>query len=70
MENRMDLTFGTDKRGDDALFIDRSHINGWDVDSTVKDLIGDNLTFFRVIEDGEERSGHGWIEDGKIIQWG
>jgi hypothetical protein len=65
-----DLTYGTDIRGDHALFIESKHINGWNVDDEVKDVLEDFPTFFRVIENGKEQSGHGWIKDGKIIQWG
>lgn len=68
-----DLTYGEDVRGDHALFIERSHIqrNGIDLDEEAYEFTKNkSATFFRVIEDGEEQSGHGWIEEGKIIQWG
>ena len=66
-----DLTYGTDCRDDEALFITSRHINGWEIDEEVKDVIGGQLTFFRVIdENGEEEHGHGWIKDGRIVQWG
>jgi len=66
-----DLTFGIDARGDEAFFIEEGHINGWEIDYEVQDaLIGQGATFFRVIYRGEHRSGHGWIEDGRIVQWG
>ena len=68
---REDLTYGEDARGDHALFIDEKHFldNGWKLDNTAKEAAG-SLTFFRVISGGEEQSGHGWIEDGEIVQWG
>ncbi len=67
-----DLTKGTDKRGDYTLFIESKHcINkGWELDNEAKKAAGSSLTFFRVIENGEEESGHGWIENGEIVQWG
>lgn len=71
MEN--DLTYGEDVRGDNALFIEGSHINnnGWELDDEAQAFTeGKSPTFFRVIENGEQQSSHGWIEDGKIIQWG
>lgn len=70
-EPKEDLTYGEDVRGDHALFIERKHINGWDLDEEAQAFTeGKSPTFFRVIENGEQQSGHGWIEDGKIIQWG
>ena len=66
-----DLSFGTDARGDYALFVDHSHINGWDIDAAVQDAIGnDEPTFFRVLWDGKAQPSHGWIEGNKIVQWG
>jgi len=71
---KKDLTFDCDMRGDYAFFIDAKHFldNGWEVDNTVKDALSrnSNPVFFRVIENGKEQSGHGWIENGEIIQWG
>lgn len=66
-----DLTYGEDARGDEALFIDEKHFldNGWKLDNTAK-AVANSLTFFRVISGGEQKSGHGWIEDGEIVQWG
>lgn len=67
-----DLTTGTDLRGDKALFIESKHFkdNSWELDDEAAEAAGSGPTFFRVIENGEEQSGHGWIEDGKIFQWG
>jgi len=70
---KKDLTFGTDCRGDDALFIERKHfINEWELDLEVNKFFQQILspTFFRVIYDGIESHSHGWIENGEIIQWG
>ena len=37
----------------------------------VKDVVGSDLQYFRIIdENGERQSGHGWIEKGRIVQWG
>jgi len=61
-----------DARGDYALFIEAKHFkddSGLD-DNTKNQLLNIEATFFRVIENGEQQSGHGWIEDGEIIQWG
>ena len=67
---REDLTYGTDKRGDNALFIELKHFkNEWELDDEAKKAAG-SLTFFRVIYHGEEQGGHGWIENGEIVQWG
>lgn len=68
----MDMTFGYDARGDYALFIDKKRLNGDSFDEeTTKELkkIGGS-TFFRLINDNQQLRTHGWIEDGKIIQWG
>ena len=66
-----DLTFGTDIRGDEAFFIESFHINGWEVDSDVIEALrGKGPEFCRVLENGLQRHSHGWIEDGRIIQWG
>lgn len=68
-----DLTYGEDVRGDHALFIERSHFqkNGWELDEEAYEFTKNkSATFFRVIEDGEEQSSHGWIEEGKVVQWG
>ena len=82
-ENRDDLYFkeerfkdwdeGEDCRGDYATFIEARHIvgDGWELSQEGKDLMaGCEPTFFRLLMDGVQHSGHGWIEDGKIIQWG
>jgi hypothetical protein len=65
-----DLTYDNDIRGDYALFIDAKHfLDEWELDDETKKLVGSKLTFFRVIQDGEQ-GNHGWIENGEIIQWG
>lgn len=66
-----DLSFGIDCRGDEAFFIESFHINGWGIDSDAKEALrGKALEFFRVLENGSEVHSHGWIENGKIVQWG
>jgi hypothetical protein len=68
-----DLSIGIDLRGDEALFIERRHIihDGWTLDDEVREAIqGSHIIYFRVIDDGEYSSSHGWIEDGRIVQWG
>lgn len=67
-----DLTYGEDIRGDYALFIERKHFksNGWEISQEAAAAAGSDSTFFRVIENGVEQAGHGWIEDGKVFQWG
>ena len=71
-----DLTFGYDVRGDEALFIEDKHFDGYDVDDEVKSFIVDmikegeiyedeEILFFRVIEDGEETNSHGWLSISK-----
>jgi hypothetical protein len=69
----MDLTFGTDLRGDYGLFIHAKHfISDWEVDDDVKKIsknYGDAL-YFRVIYNGGRQGAHGWLEDGEVIQWG
>ncbi len=65
-----DLTYGTDIRGDYALFIEEKHfIEGWKLDDEATKAAG-GLTFFRVIRNGVQQHGHGWIENGEIVQWG
>jgi len=67
-----DLTSNIDIRGDYALFIDKNHFIGeWKLDDYVRlRILNCEPTFFRVIKDGEQQSSHGWIENGKIVQWG
>ena len=70
---QQDLTFGEDIRGDYALFIENKHFKSeWEIDSKVKSFLKNNsdVIFFRVINDGEEKGSHGYIENGEIIQWG
>ena len=78
----LDLVFGEDIRGDEALFIESKHIDGWDIDYSVRRLISESIRdgeinkggviFFRVIRDGIQQHGHGWIsiDELKIVQWG
>lgn len=67
-----DLTTGNDIRGDYALFIEEKHFinGGWSIDQKTKNVVGNDIHFFRVIRNGEQQGGHGWIENGEIIQWG
>jgi len=66
-----DLTFGIDARGDDAFFIERHHFTSeWEIDEETQEALNGKLTFFRMIEDGEQKHQHGWIEDGRVVQWG
>jgi hypothetical protein len=65
-----DLSFGTDVRGDCALFIEEKHFTKeWELDEEAKSEIK-GLTFFRVIRGGIQQPGHGWIDNGEIVQWG
>jgi hypothetical protein len=67
-----DLQFGPDCRGDWALFIERFRINGWDIDAeaAASAARADGPVFFRVLDQGIEQGSHGFIEDGRIVQWG
>lgn len=67
-----DLTYGTDLRGDSALFIEQKHFNNdWELDQEAKAFTENKLlTFFRVINNGQQKSSHGWIDKGEIVQWG
>lgn len=70
----MDMTFGYDARGDYALFIDKKRMkdsDGFNEETTeyLKNKIRE-ATFFRLIDGGEQLRSHGWIENGKIVQWG
>ena len=67
-----DLSFDFDVRGDYALFIEEKHFTADDDldEETKKQFVNCEATFFRVIDNGEQQSGHGWIEDGEIVQWG
>ena len=67
-----DLSFDFDVRGDYALFIEEKHFTSNDDldEETKKQFVNCEATFFRVIDNGEQQSGHGWIEDGEIVQWG
>ena len=66
-----DLTQGVDIRGDEAAFIEEKHFkNDWELDDEAKAALGSGVYFFRVVRNGEQQSGHGWIENGEIIQWG
>ena len=67
-----DLSFDFDVRGDYALFIEEKHFTSNDDldEETKKQFVNCEATFFRVIDNGEQQSCHGWIEDGEIVQWG
>ena len=67
-----DLSFDFDVRGDYALFIEEKHFTADDDldDETKNEFLNCEATFFRVIDNGEQQSGHGWIENGEIVQWG
>lgn len=65
-----DLTFGIDKKGEYALFIDAKHINGWKLDKHVIKVTRGRAVFFRVISGGEQSQSHGWIEKNRVAQWG
>ena len=66
-----DLTQGVDIRGDEAAFIEEKHFkNDWELDDEAKNALGSGVYFFRVVRNGEQQSGHGWIENGEIVQWG
>ena len=67
-----DLSFDFDVRGDYALFIEEKHFTSEDDldEETKKQFVNCEATFFRVIDNGEQQSGHGWIENGEIVQWG
>jgi hypothetical protein len=66
-----DLTYGSDVRGDSALFIEQKHFNSeWELDQEAQKFVGKKLTFFRVIHNGKQKSSHGWIDNGEIVQWG
>jgi hypothetical protein len=74
---QQDLTQGEDIRGDYALFVDVKHFieDGFDIDEELKSHLRKNLSgdvFFRVIVDGEEQSGHGWLnaDTQEVFQWG
>jgi len=75
---KKDLERGTDNRGDNALFIEERHFkeDGWTLDNTTKKYIqlnlkGEDNIYFRVIKNGVQQNGHGWIDgDGDIFQWG
>jgi hypothetical protein len=70
----MDMTFGYDARGDYALFIDKKRMkdsNSFNEETTdyLKNKIRE-ATFFRLIDGNEQLRSHGWMENGKIVQWG
>jgi len=74
-----DFTRDTDVRGDRAVFIESKNFDkgGWKLLPKAKKKLAqeiqtDDDVFFRVIEDGQETSSHGWIscESGEVIQWG
>jgi hypothetical protein len=70
-----DMTFGYDARGDYALFIDKKRMKDSDSfnEETTEYLKNEWInasTFFRLIDGGQQLRSHGWIENGKIVQWG
>lgn len=70
-----DLSYGTDFRGDQALFLYRSHVKGWDLDrkasAKVEELGAGGPVFFRLLDESGRQTGtHGWAENGKVTQWG
>jgi len=75
---KKDLERGADIRGDYALFIEERHFkeDGWILDNTTKKYIqinlkGEDNIFFRVIKNGVQQKGHGWIDgEGEVFQWG
>ncbi len=75
---KKDLEQSIDNGGDIALFIEERHFQdkGWTLDNTTKKYIqlnlkGENNIYFRVIKNGVQQRGHGWIDgDGDIFQWG
>lgn len=71
------LSQGKDLTGDIAIFIEQNNFdNSWNLNSeTVKQLKekyveGDK--FFRIISQGTQCSGHGWVNvsTGEILKWG
>jgi len=64
-----DLSTDLDVRGDKAYFIEEHHFSDdeWSVDD---EAAIPGPTFFRVIFNGQQQHGHGWIEGNKVIQWG
>jgi len=73
MANKMeDLDYDFDVRGDYALFIEEKHFTADDdLDQHTKNMfLNCDATFFRVIENGEQQHAHGWIENGRVVQWG
>jgi hypothetical protein len=71
---KKDLTYGIDVRGDNALFVEEKHFIGkyCELDKEVKTFLKKtkDAIFFRVIKDGKEQRGHGWIKDEEVMQWG
>ena len=65
-----DLSFGMDRMGEYALFIDAKHIDGWKLDKHVIKVTRGRAVFFRVITEGEQSQSHGWIEKNRVSQWG
>jgi hypothetical protein len=69
-----DLTFGETKQGDYAFFLEHHHIqpDGWGLDEETQEALGNKsqAIYFKLLVDGEVQHDHGWIENGRIIQWG
>jgi hypothetical protein len=68
----LDMKFGHDLRGDYALFIDKKRLKNDCFDEETTELLKKikDATFFRLIDGNQQLRTHGWIENGKIIQWG
>jgi len=66
-----DLSHGDDARGDWVYFIEGKHFSDdeWSVDDQARTNSSDP-EFFRVLHNGVQEHGHGWIKDNRIIQWG
>lgn len=69
-----DLTYGDDGSGTTALFLEEKHFvsDGWKLGKKASEFLKDNkeMIYFRVIKNGVQQSGHGWLEDDKVFQWG
>jgi len=70
-----DLSSG-DTLGDEwAIFIEDKHfVDEWNLDKEtsayLKKTYGKESEYFIVIHNGAEQHGHGFIKNGKIVQWG
>ena len=64
MRKKKDLTFGKDQRGDDAFFVDESHIKE---DGTL-DIFITSFRYIHIIRDGWETDETGYA-DGHDVKW-